>query len=60
MSINDVKPGTPVVYVPKHGKREDGIVTGISERLNYVFVRFAGQHPTAHGLACRPEDLEPA
>lgn len=58
MKLADAKPGTPVVYVAKHGAREDGVITGVSG--DYVFVRFAGQHPTAAGKACLPRDLEVA
>lgn len=48
--------GRGVVYVPGHGAREDGVITGVSD--HYVFVRFADQHPAAHGKACNPADLE--
>lgn len=56
MTLRDAKPGMAVVYVPKHGPREDGVVTAV--RGEYVFVKFPGQHPSALGKACLPWDLE--
>ncbi len=56
MNVRDIKPGMAVVYAPKHGKREDGVVTKVGD--TWVHVRFAGQHPDADGKACLPWDLE--
>lgn len=48
--------GRSVVYRPDHGPSEDGVITGVSER--FVFVRYRGQHPDAHGQATPAELLE--
>jgi hypothetical protein len=52
--------GESVVYRPTYGPAEDGVVTGVSARAGYVFVRYAGQHPSAPGKATHVSDLEPA
>ena len=55
--------GRGVVYTPRNldgrpllHKREDGVITSVSDR--FVFVRYAGQHPTAAGQATEPDRLE--
>lgn len=51
---NDI--GKGVVYCPKYGEREDGVITSISD--SFVFVRYKKQHPSANGQATKREDLE--
>lgn len=48
--------GSGVLYRPAWGPTEDGVITGVSERM--VFVRYASQHPGAAGQATYPGDLE--
>lgn len=45
--------GLGVVYTPRGGRIEDGIITSVNE--HYVFVRYAGD---TGSKATRPEDLE--
>lgn len=45
--------GAGVVYVPKFGKREDGVITSWND--TYIFVRFRGSETPK---ACDPRDLE--
>lgn len=51
---NDI--GRGVVYTPRFGPKEDGVITSFNDA--YVFVRYKDQHPTAHGKATKREDLE--
>ena len=44
--------GAGVVYEPKHGPRQDGVITAVSRQ--YVFVRYRGDD---HSMATRPQDL---
>jgi len=43
----------PVIYVPRVGEPEEGIVTAVNTA--YVFVRYGNDQ---HSKATRPEDLE--
>ena len=47
--------GMEVVYHPKFGKREDGVITSLNDK--FVFVRYQSQHPSADGQATKREDL---
>lgn len=48
--------GRGVIYVRPHCDREVGAITSVNER--FVFVRYRSQHPSAHGKATDPADLE--
>ena len=49
---SDFPIGSGVVYTPYDGARgEDGVVTGHCMDPSMVFVRYAGQHPSAPGQA---------
>lgn len=54
MTLNEARNhiGDGVVYAPSHGRREDGVITGVSDR--YAFVRYAGD---GHSKATDPADL---
>lgn len=43
--------GKGVVYTPnyKGAKKEDGVITGLSENPIFVFVKYKDQHPSAYG-----------
>jgi hypothetical protein len=45
--------GAGVVYTPRHGRREDGVLTSVG--CSYAFVRYAGD---ATSKATPPEHLE--
>jgi hypothetical protein len=48
--------GHGVVYRPPDcGGPEDGVITSVGDR--YVFVRYAGRHPSAAGVPTPPETL---
>lgn len=58
MTIDEARAniGRGVVYVPKHGRREDGVIMSVSGD-RYVMVQYAGQAP-AQAKATYPRDLE--
>ena len=45
--------GDGVVYTPRHGASEDGVITGVGHL--YVFVRYRGD---VSAKATNPDDLE--
>lgn len=40
LSVNHFLVGRKVVYVPKHGDREEGKVTSVDPERGYAFVRY--------------------
>jgi hypothetical protein len=53
---NEFDIGIRVSYCPGFGDKEYGVITSITE--DFVFVRYAKQHPSANGQATKREDLE--
>lgn len=53
--LTEADVGRGVVYVPRFGPREDGVITSWNEE--YVFVRYAGSL-SERGVATYPRDLE--
>jgi hypothetical protein len=52
LHLDEAEIGRKVVYIPKHGKREDGVIT--SKNHKFIFVRY-GNNVTS--IATNPKDL---
>lgn len=53
MKLSEAEVGRKVVYTPRHGAKEDGVITSKNDR--FVSVRYGND---VHSKATNPEDIE--
>ena len=52
--VTDADIGLGVIYNPRHGAREDGVITSYND--NFIFVNY-GARCMGRGIATSPNDL---